>query len=213
MSTGRGRPPQWAAAVGAVLVIGGLGSWLMQSPVASTSKMPGGDATTQARDTPPPGTGTIAKHVRAPWEPGAPRRVVIPALRVDAGVVPVEAPDDTLIPPTDPQQLGWWADGARPGAERGSALVTGHTVHTGGGALNHLEDLTRGDRVVVRTDRGRIAYRVDRVRTYSKGRIARDAERLFSQDVPGRLVLITCEDWDGSQYLSNVVVIAQPVSG
>jgi len=30
--------------------------------------------------------------------------------------------------------------------------------------------------------------------------------------VPGRLVLITCEDWDGERYLSNVVVTATPVA-
>jgi hypothetical protein len=36
-------------------------------------------------------------------------------------------------------------------------------------------------------------------------------ERLFSQEAPGRLVLITCEDWDGTAYRSNVVVTAQPV--
>lgn len=195
-----------------MLVIGGLGSYLAQSPVASTSDLPGG-VSSQDTDKPPPGTGTTTRHVRAPWEPGAPRVVVIPALRVQAEVVPVEAPNDTLVPPTDPQQLGWWADGARPGAKRGSALVTGHTVHGGGGALNHLEDLTRGDRVVVRTDRGRIVYRVAQVRVYSKGRLAQDAEQIFSQAVPGRLVLITCEEWDGSQYLSNVVVTAQPLSG
>jgi hypothetical protein len=31
---------------------------------------------------------------------------------------------------------------------------------------------------------------------------------VFDQGVPGRLVLITCEDWNGSVYLSNEVVIA-----
>ena len=44
-----------------------------------------------------------------------------------------------------------------------------------------------------------------------KGVVARQAERLFSQEVPGRLVLITCEDWDGTAYRSNVVVTAHPV--
>jgi len=138
--------------------------------------------------------------------------VVIPTLQVRAPVVPIKAPNDTLVPPADPRQLGWWADGARPGAARGSALVTGHTVHTGGGALDNLEQLTRGQGVFVRTDRGRIVYEVERVRVYSKGRIARDAERIFSQESPGRLVLVTCEDWDGTRYLSNVVVVAGPVS-
>ena len=134
----------------------------------------------------------------------------IPALGVDAPVLPVRAPDRTLVPPSDPQRLGWWADGAKPGAVTGSALVTGHTVHHGGGALDDLEDLRRGDRVVVRTDHGTIRYDVRRVRTFSKGSLANHATELFSQEVPGRLVLITCEDWDGERYLSNVVVTATP---
>jgi hypothetical protein len=50
------------------------------------------------------------------------------------------------------------------------------------------------------------------VHIYSKGSLAQRAERVFSQDVPGRLVLITCEDWDGERYLSNVVVTAAPRS-
>jgi LPXTG-site transpeptidase (sortase) family protein len=136
--------------------------------------------------------------------------VLIPRLDVDAAVRPVKAPGGTLVPPGDPQQLGWWAAGARPGDRTGSALVTGHTVHAGGGALDNLETLRRGDRVTVRTDRGRIRYAVRSVAVYAKGALAKQAERLFSQEVPGRLVLITCEDWDGSRYLSNVVVTASP---
>ncbi|HYF74828.1 MAG TPA: class F sortase [Nocardioides sp.] len=157
-----------------------------------------------------PETGTTAKPVRAPREPGAPERVRIPALQVDAPVVPVRAPGRTLVPPADPQRLGWWADGAQPGAERGSALVAGHTVHTGGGALDRLETLESGDLVVVRTDHGTLRYDVRRVQVFSKGRIADHATELFSQEVPGRLVLVTCEDWDGERYLSNVVVTATP---
>jgi len=213
MSTDRGRLPEWLAAVGAVLVVVGLVAWLTQSPTASKTDDPEGSGAGRPAGAPPPGTGTTAQPARADWEPGAPRRVLIPALGVRAPVVPVHAPNDTLVPPADPQQLGWWADGARPGAERGSALVAGHTVHRGGGALDDLEQLRRGQRVVVRTEQGRIEYEVVRVKVYSKGRIARDAEQLFSQEVPGRLVLITCEDWDGSGYLSNVVVTAEPVAG
>jgi LPXTG-site transpeptidase (sortase) family protein len=130
---------------------------------------------------------------------------------VNAPVMPVRAPGGTLVPPSDPQRLGWWAGGAEPGAARGSALVTGHTVHTGGGALDDLETLRRGDRITVRTDRGRIRYAVQRIEVLRKGAVAREAQRLFSQDVPGRLVVITCEDWDGERYLSNVVVVAAPV--
>jgi hypothetical protein len=64
--------------------------------------------------------------------------------------------------------------------------------------------------VGVRTGHGWIRYVVRSVRIYDKGSVAEDASRLFSQRVPGRLVLVTCEDWDGVRYLSNVVVTAAP---
>lgn len=190
------------AAAGALLAAAGAVAWWSQPGPA--------DSSAPASETTPPPIGTTAKPALAPSEPGAPELVRVPALGVRAPVVPVHAPDRTLVPPRDPSRLGWWADGAKPGAAEGSALIAGHTVHTGGGALDDLEQLRAGDEVVVRTDRGTVHYEVDRVRIYSKGRIADDATRLFSQDVPGRLVLITCEDWDGTRYLSNVVVTALP---
>jgi LPXTG-site transpeptidase (sortase) family protein len=125
-------------------------------------------------------------------------------------VLPIKAPDGVLIPPSDPQELGWWADGARPGAAQGSALITGHTVHTGGGALDDLETLAHGALVKVSTSKGWITYAVRKTKVYRKGSVARHAQGLFSQTVPGRLVLITCADWDGERYLSNVVVTAVP---
>lgn len=206
--TGRGHRSWWVAVAGATLVAGGLLAWFLQAPgagVAAGARTPPAASIT-------PETGTPATPVRARWVPGAPRRVLIPALHVAAPVLPVKAPGGTLVPPSDPQELGWWAGGARPGAARGSALVTGHTVHTGGGALDDLETLHRGDPVTVRTDHGAISYAVQRVAVYSKGALAHHAGQLFSQEVPGRLVLITCEDWDGERYLSNVVVIATPTS-
>lgn len=206
---GRGRHQWWLAAAAVVLVGGGVAAWLLQPPdrVTAAADAPGASAAV------PSASPTVREATRAAWVPGAPRRVVIPALDVDSAVLPVKAPGGTLIPPSDPQQLGWWAAGARPGAHLGSALITGHTVHTGGGALDDLETLDRGDRVTVRTDRGVVRYAVQRVAVYSKGAIADHAQRLFSQDVRGRLVLVTCEDWDGTRYLSNAVVIAKPVSG
>ncbi|MDI6908301.1 class F sortase [Nocardioides sp.] len=201
------RHPGWVAAVGLALVAVGATLWWAQSTrTQALTADPGGRAAGA------PSAGSPAEPVLARREPGAPQRVRIPALRVDAPVLPVRAPGRTLVPPSDPQRLGWWADGAKPGATTGSALVAGHTVHDGGGALDHLEDLERGDRVVVRTDKSTIRYDVRRVHVYSKGSLAEHATTLFSQRVPGRLVLITCEDWDGERYLSNVVVTATPVA-
>lgn len=206
-----GRLSTWLALPGVVLLAVGGWLWLQDpTPVASS---PGDVRTSKSPLTGQPGgsAASVAPAVaeRAPWEPGAPRRVVIPALEVDAPVVPIKAAGRTLLPPDDPQQLGWWSDGARPG-DRGSVLITGHTVHTGGGALDNLETLRPADRVTVRTVTGARDYRVTRVKVYRKGTVARDAQQLFSQQVAGRLVLVTCENWNGVRYLSNVVVTARP---
>ena len=142
---------------------------------------------------------------------GRPARLVVPWLSLDAPVYPIGAPGGVLTPPSNPQTLGWWDGGAVPGALHGGALITGHTVHTGGGAFDDLETLRAGDSVRVRTATGVIRYVVSGVTIYRKASLARDAARIFRQDGPGRLVLITCEDWNGSIYLSNAVVFADPV--
>jgi hypothetical protein len=50
------------------------------------------------------------------------------------------------------------------------------------------------------------------VTTYRKASLAKRAAQLFDQGVRGRLVLVTCEDWNGAVYLSNVVVVALPMA-
>ncbi len=141
-------------------------------------------------------------------EPGSPRLVRVPRLGISARVVPIRDSNDTLVPPSDPHLVGWWADGARPGAAEGSAVLTGHTVHTGGGALDNLEKVLPGNHVLVRIDHDTLRYAVQRVRIYEKDALAQHATDVFSQDVSGRLVLVTCEDWNGERFLSNVVVTA-----
>jgi LPXTG-site transpeptidase (sortase) family protein len=154
---------------------------------------------------------TIASPARLRPAPGVPLRLIVPSLQVDAPVVPIGAAGGVLLPPGDPQTLGWWSAGARPGAATGGALITGHTVHTGGGAFDDLDTMDAGDVVKVRTPRGVLEYAVSEVTVYRKATLARDAERVFSQSVPGRLVLITCEDWNGTGYDSNAVVVAHRI--
>lgn len=140
-----------------------------------------------------------------------PEVVVVPALGVAAPVTPIRTVDGVLTPPPDPQQAGWWSGGARAGAGEGAAVVTGHTVHTGGGAFDDLETLSPGDRVVVRSGGDALAYRVGTVEVMGRDELARRSGAVFGQTGPARLVLVTCEDWDGTGYRSNVVVTAQPV--
>jgi LPXTG-site transpeptidase (sortase) family protein len=149
-------------------------------------------------------------------EPETPRRgsvplsLTAPALGISVPVVPIDDAGGELVPPADPQQIGWWEDGARPGATTGTALLTGHTVHTGGGAFDDLGDLEVGDLVRVDTVRRTIDYRVVSVDYYDREELAERAADIFSQEVPGRIVLITCDRWDGETYHGNTVVVAVP---
>ena len=145
-----------------------------------------------------------------PARGAAPEAVVVPALGIEAAVSGITLQQGALTPPADPQQIGWWSEGAAPGAGAGAAVLTGHTVHTGGGAFDDLEELAAGDDVVVRTARGRVTYVVDSVRVLDRDELARESADIFDQSGAARLVLITCEDWDGTAYRSNVVVTARP---
>lgn len=214
--SGRTRGPTWLlVALGLPLVV--AGALLAAARPALPGSEPGPtavDSVIQGLDVAGSAPGTTPASERASSRPalarsGGPDRLRLPALGVDAPVVPVPAPQGVLTPPDDPQVLGWWADGARPGADRGSSLVAGHTVRTGGGALDDLEHLLPGDAVQVLTRRGRIDYVVRGVTVLGRGELADRASRLFDQQVPGRLVLVTCEDWDGTGYRSNVIVTAR----
>jgi LPXTG-site transpeptidase (sortase) family protein len=207
----RGR--SWlSAALGLVAVsLVALGLvWWWQQPGSSSDRSandPAPTSTSGAAPGPATATPPPAKSLRS--RPGDPTRLSIPALDVAAPIDAVGTRRDVLVPPADPQWFGWWGEGAAPG-EPGRALLAGHTVHTGGGALDDLEMLEPGDRVVVSSEERRTRWVVESVRVLGKGELARRAEQVFAQDGPPRLVLLTCEDWDGATYLSNVVVVAHP---
>jgi LPXTG-site transpeptidase (sortase) family protein len=106
---------------------------------------------------------------------------------------------------------GWWSDGAAPGEAHGSAVLVGHTVRNkGGGVFDDMGQLTRGDAIAVEASDSTLAYRVQSIEVLSKDEVARSAEKIFAQTGTGRLVLITCDDWDGTAWRSNIVTIATP---
>ncbi len=143
----------------------------------------------------------------------APVRLKVAALHLDAAVVPVQVSDDGVLdPPADYREVGWWTGSAKPGAGSGQTVLTGHTVHTGGGSMDHIGRLRPGQKVDVVTRRGTMRYAVRRVRVFSTEAVARSAVRLFGQrGGEGRLVLISCTDWNGASYDSNVVVFGDPL--
>lgn len=144
---------------------------------------------------------------------GAPVRLVVPSVGIDAPVVPIEtSTDGVLTPPADVDTAGWWQRSAEPGARRGQVLVTGHTVHDGDGSMDAMDGVEAGDQVRLRRG-GEIAlYRTTAVAVYSKAEVAEQARKLFGQNGGhGRLVLVTCTDWNGEDYESNIIVFADPV--
>lgn len=130
---------------------------------------------------------------------------------LDAPVVPLHLEGNALVPPSDPQVLGWW--GAKAGSPKGTTLLVGHTVHAaawktyGHGVLDNLEEVALGTDINV----SGVHYTVTRNRIISKAALSRRAPHLFSQRGSHRLVVVTCEDYDPAtgHYASNVVLIAK----
>jgi LPXTG-site transpeptidase (sortase) family protein len=209
------------ATLAAATLIGACGSnerrdattELPEQPVATHSVVPP-QITGSQPAAESPGAPAPQLAPATPTEPradGVAYTLHIPSIGVRAPVIAVKSENRVLNPPKDPDVVGWWSDGAMPGDEVGSAILVGHTVSTGGGAFDDVDKLRSGDPVEVANGAGTLTYQVDTVQVLPKGEIANQAETLFDQSVAGRLVLVTCEDWDGKVYHSNVVATAHPV--
>jgi LPXTG-site transpeptidase (sortase) family protein len=205
-------------AAASALVVGGLflagGALEATPPAPDTGALPAPPPVIRVAGPSGPPSPARSDAQSTPATPVAgvrPEVLVVPALGVQAPVTPIRTEDGALTPPSDPKQVGWWSGGAGPGAAEGAAVVTGHTVHTGGGAFDDLDTLAPGDRVLVRSASDDLAYRIASVEVLSRDELARRSADVFGRTGPPRLVLITCEDWDGTEYRSNVVVTAEPV--
>lgn len=139
-------------------------------------------------------------------------RLLVSSLTIDAPLRAIETTrGGVLDPPANPHDVGWWAQSAPPGASYGQTIVTGHTVHTGGGQMDHLGAMKVGAQVEIVDQGYTVYYTVTKVFTLSKGDVDLRSKELFGQSSPtNRLVLITCSGWTGHGYLSNVFVYATP---
>ena len=113
--------------------------------------------------------------------------------------------------PGDVDTVGWWQDGAEPGAPEGFVVITGHATQQGDAAANEWWNAEPGDRVVLEAEHGTATYRVVSRKTYAK----QDAPlaRWFPAGGPGGpagLALITCTDYRDGEWRSNLVVEAVP---
>lgn len=170
------------------------------------------DKAEKSKATPPATTSSIPAEALAavPKKKGKVRGVSIPSLNVHADVVPLAMEEGTLTPPADASLMGWWKGGAKPGADEGSVLIVGHTLHNGGGVLDRLGEVNVGDEIIVRTKDEEFTYTVRSVRDLSKEQVAKRSGKLFDPEGEARLVVVTCDDWDGTSFQGNTVVVAVP---
>lgn len=161
---------------------------------------------------------------------GKPRRLVIPALGVDAwfeqiGLDTSAKPDaDGKYPlgnPTDRTKAGWYSPGPRPGSGKGTVLTNGHTYRNNSAIFK--EDFSRrvapGQLIHLIQDNGSIcSYAVERV--WPEVNSARDyprivtSEHLYDVEGPERLFLTTCGgSWNAAaqNYDEISILIANPV--
>ena len=142
-----------------------------------------------------------------------PLRLGIPALGVDAKIVPLGVePSGAMEVPEDVATVGWYRFGPAPGAP-GSALLAGHvdSREQGAGVFFSLSRLERGDLVRVRTmGTGWRSFEV-----VSRSLIVKDRlpGAIFARNGAPTLTLITCGggfDQEAGHYTHNVIVSAVP---
>jgi sortase (surface protein transpeptidase) len=143
-----------------------------------------------------------------------PVQLLIPALELDAPVIPLELEETgELEVPEDPDNTGWFTGGPEPG-EPGAAVIAGHVDSKTGPAVFHgLRDLSPGDEITVVGAGGESAtFSVDRLEQHDKAQFP-TVDVYGPTDSP-ELRLITCSggfDRASGHYKDNLVVFASLV--
>ncbi|MBR8638363.1 class F sortase [Streptomyces tuirus] len=170
-------------------------------------------ATAAAADSRVPG-GSFAGTVRpVPFAP--PARIRIPAIQVDAPIIPVGLDADGWVdapPPDDPNLAGWFTGAVTPG-EKGTAVVVGHVDNQLGPAVFYaLGALKKGSRVeIARQDGKTVVFEIYGIEVFEKDNFPGD--RVYGSKGAAELRVITCGGGFSEQngYAGNVVTFARLV--
>lgn len=168
---------------------------------------------------PPQPASAAAADTRAPVTGGAqplpyalPDRVRIPAIQVDAPVMPVGLDAEGWVdapPAEDPNLAGWFTGAVTPG-EKGTAVVVGHVDNQQGPAVFYgLGAMKKGNRVEITRKDGRTAvFEVYGVEVFKKENFPGD--RVYGSKGTPELRVITCGGGYSrtTGYRGNVVVYA-----
>ena len=195
----------------ALLVVGALilgvvlvGGWVVLRD--QTSGWTPGAPATSAADASPRGHGSTR-----PLKPAAlfPVRLEISAIDVATPLVRLGLESDrTVEVPTDADKAGWFQRGPLPG-QQGSAVILGHVDSDQGPAVfARLQELQRGDTVMVeRANGSTVQFVVRRSVLYANADFP--ADRVYAAQGDRRLNIVTCGGvYDSTRggYQSNIVV-------
>jgi sortase (surface protein transpeptidase) len=145
---------------------------------------------------------------------GTPARLQLPSVGVDAPIQPVGITGDRAMDvPDDWMDVGWYAQGFRPG-EEGNAVIAGHldTNHGGPAVFWDLDKLMPGDEAIVTYTNGdRYTFVVQGSEIYDHDAQGPIIDQIFGQALTPNLNLITCDGaWDRGRatYTKRLVVFA-----
>jgi sortase (surface protein transpeptidase) len=147
-----------------------------------------------------------------PADPAGPTTISIPSIGVQATVVGVGLGADGAMQIPDPDQVGWYTLGPRPGAP-GPAVLVGHVdSRTGPAVFARLHQLRPGDELLV-SQRGGTTSRfiVGRLERHPKTSLP--TNRIWTTATRPLLRLITCGgnfDHSTGHYRDNLIVYASP---
>jgi sortase (surface protein transpeptidase) len=156
------------------------------------------------------GSAGAATTAAPPAELGAPTRVTIPAIGVDAPLVGVGLKPDGAMQTPDFGIAAWYDKGPKPG-QPGPAVVLAHVDSKAHGpdVFYRLRELKPGDRVSV--------HYADRTTTFAvtgkeeTAKTALPTTRIWNNATKPVLRLITCGgafDRKAGSYLDNIIVYA-----
>ena len=153
--------------------------------------------------------------LRAPTE--TPTRIVIPAIKLDAPVIPVPMVYKDGDPAAqyivaDYRVAGWHADSARLG-EVGNLVMNGHH-NVYGRVFEHLKDLRPGDAIIVYGNQRVITYTLTERHLLLERGVSIDVRmehaRFLQPTTEQILTLITC--WPPTDYSHRLILVARPVA-
>ncbi|GHH32416.1 class F sortase [Streptomyces candidus] len=192
-----------------------LGLWLWGREITDG---PGGSAAPTTGDVAAVGRPLLQVELPDAHDPVAgarPRRVEVPSLGVAAPVSPRGLDSFGAVDPPpyeQPRTVGWYRDGARPGAS-GVALLVGHVDTRSKPAVFYgLSSARPGEQIRITGADGSVTeFTIDDVQVFSRDKF--DAKKVYGPRVAGRaeLRLITCGgtyDHEARAYTANVVVSA-----